>query len=38
LLLAGLFGGLIGDPIIDMLFWGMLGLLAGLEANRQELG
>ena len=31
LLLAGLAGGLIGDPIIDMLFWSMLGVLSGLE-------
>ncbi|MGH7492353.1 MAG: O-antigen ligase family protein [bacterium] len=34
LLLAGLFGGFIGDPIIDMLFWGMLGLLAGIDDSR----
>jgi O-antigen ligase len=34
LLLAGLFGGLIGDPIVDMLFWGMLGMVAGLEEKR----
>jgi len=35
LLLAGLFGGLIGDPIIDMLFWGMLGMLAALSAGEK---
>ena len=26
----GLFGGLMADPIIDMLFWGLMGLFAGL--------
>ncbi len=31
--LAGLFGGLIGDPISDMLFWGMIGLLAGFAPD-----
>ncbi len=30
LLIAGFFGGLIGDPIIDLLFWGLIGLLASL--------
>lgn len=29
LFLTGLFGGLIGDPIIDMLFWTLVGITAG---------
>jgi len=34
LLIAGLFGGLIGDPIVDLLFWGFIGLLTGLVTDR----
>jgi O-antigen ligase len=30
LLIAGFFGGLVGDPIIDLLFWGIIGLVASL--------
>ena len=33
LLLAGLFGGLIGDPLLDMLLWAMLGMSSGLVAD-----
>ncbi len=37
LLLAGSFGGLIGDPIIDMLFWGMLGMLVAFQPRAATL-
>jgi hypothetical protein len=29
MLLAGLFGGVIGDPVIDLLLWSLLGVVAG---------
>lgn len=33
LLLSGLFGNLIGDPVIDLLFWGLVGFLAAFVAT-----
>jgi len=35
MLLAGLFGGVIGDPVIDLLLWSLLGLVAGLSRKAQ---
>ncbi len=33
LLLAGWFGGLLGDPLLDMLLWGMLGMSSGFAPD-----
>lgn len=34
LLFTGMFGGLIGDPLLDLLFWSMVGMIAGIRARR----